>query len=176
MSASPLAPVLKVVRWSPSSLDPALDIAAMGPTPDRSESLGSEYIRTRDEGLLRFVEGGTPVWFHLRRLPMAWMANVVDVVYPRSAQRILAFRAGCHMVEIPGEPLAVVAPKEKGAYVASKADFGVTMAPDAWAQEIADRFGAEVVQEMGELVLTHSRLPRGARGPFRFWGGSALTA
>ena len=48
MSASPLAPVLKVVRWSPSSLDPALDLAAMGPTPDRTESLGSEYIRTRD--------------------------------------------------------------------------------------------------------------------------------
>jgi hypothetical protein len=50
------------------------------------------------------------------------------------------------------------------------------MAPDAWAQEIADRFGAEVVQEMGETILTHSRLPRGARGPFGFWGGSALTA
>jgi len=69
-----------------------------------------------------------------------------------------------------------VPPKEKGTFVASKADFGVTMAPDAWAQEIADRFGAEVVQEMGETILTHSRLPRGARGPFGFWGGSALTA
>lgn len=174
--ASPLAPMLKVVRWSPSNLDPALDIPAMGPSPDRAESLGSEYIRTRAPELLRFVDGSTPTWFHLRRLPMTWLANVVDVVYPRSAQRILAFRAGCHTVEIPGDPLVVVAPKEKGAFVASKADFGVTMAPDEWAQEIADRFGAEVVQEMGELILTHSRLPRGAQGPFGFWGGSALTA
>lgn len=172
--ASPLAPTLKVLRCSPSNPDAAIDTAAMGPTLERSESLLSEYIRTRDEELLRLVEGARPEWFHLRRLPMSWCANVLDVVYPRSAQRILAFRAGCHLVEAE-TPLVVVAPKEKGDFVATRSDFGVTMAPDAWADEIGERFGAEVVQEIGELVITHSRLKRGQRGPFGFWGGSALT-
>lgn len=172
--ASPLAPTLKVLRCSPSNPDAAIDATAMGPSPDRSESLLSEYIRTRDEELLKLVEGARPEWFHLKRLPMSWCANVLDVVYPRSAQRILAFRAGCHLIEA-ASPLVVVAPKEKGDFVASRSDFGVTMAPDAWADEIGERFSAEVVQEMGELVIVHSRLKRGARGPFGFWGGSALT-
>ena len=173
--ASPLAPTLKVLRCSPSNPDAAIDTAAMGPTKERTESLLSEYIRTRDEELLKLVEGAKPEWFHLRRLSMSWCANVLDVVFPRSAQRILAFRAGCHLVETQEGPLAVLPPKEKGDFVASRGDFGVTVAPDSWADEIGSRFGAEVVQEMGELIITHSRLKRGARGPFGFWGGSALT-
>ena len=43
------------------------------------------------------------------------------------------------------------------------------------AQEVADLFGAEVVQEMGALAISLSRLPRGARGPFGYWGGSVLS-
>ena len=147
----------------------------MGPSPERSESLLSEYIRTRDEALLRFTADATPTWFHIRRLPLAWMADQLDRILTRSSQRILAFRAACHSIEVTGGPLSVVAPKEKGDFVAAKSDFGVTLAPMEWVEEIGARFGAEVVQEMGELIITHSRLKRGARGPFGFWGGSALT-
>lgn len=174
---SSLAPVLRVVRCSPSNPEPAISQEMIEAPKAEGEKLAplAKYISTRDETLLKFTEGATPTWFHLRRLPMAWMANVVDVVYPRSAQRILAFRAACHLIEVPGEPLAVVGPREKGTFVATKADWGVTLAPDAWAQEVADRFGAEVVQEMGELAIVQSRLPRGAHGPFGYWVGSALT-
>ena len=36
--------------------------------------------------------------------------------------------------------MRVVPPGDAGAFVATKADFGVTMAPESWAQEIADRW------------------------------------
>jgi hypothetical protein len=174
--ASPLAPTLKVVRCSLSNPEPAFDEETMvAPIEGTSDTLVSQYMRTRDESLLHFVADATPTWFHLRRLPLAWMAQELDKILTRSSQRILAFRAACHCVEVPGEPLSVVAPKERGAFVAAKGDFGVSLAPMEWVEEIGARFGAEVVQEMGEVAINHSRLPRGARGPFVWWGGSVAT-
>lgn len=176
MSASPLAPVLKVVRCSPSNPDPAISEAMIEAPAEAGEKLSplARYISTREEALLVFNEGVTPTWFHLRRLPAAWLAGSLDQVYPRSLQRIMAFRAGCHTIE-GAESLAVLPPKSTGTFVATKSDFGVTLAPEAWAQEVADVYGAEVVQEMGELIITHSRLRRGAQGPFGSWGGSAAS-
>ena len=172
---SALAPVLKVVRCSPSNPEPALDRAAMMATDGAAKALVAQYIETRDPECLRFVEAVTPTWFVLRRLPLAFMTGVLDQVYPRSAQRVLAFRAACHAVE-GAEPLSVEAPGTKGArFEATQADAGVTLAPMEWAEEIAQVYGAEVVQEMGEIALTHSRLRRGARGPFGFWGGSVAS-
>ena len=174
--ASPLAPMLKVVRCSLSNPEDAIDQEAMMVVPEGStDPLVSQYIRTRDEALLRFTADATPTWFHIRRLPLAWMADQLDRILTRSSQRILAFRAACHSIEVTGGPLSVVAPKEKGDFVAAKSDFGVTLAPMEWVEEIGARFGAEVVQEMGEVAINHSRLPRGARGPFVWWGGSVAT-
>jgi hypothetical protein len=178
MSASPLAPVLKVVRCSPSNPDPAISEAMIEAPAEAGEKLSplARYISTRDEALLVFNEGITPTWFHLRRLPAAWLASALDQVYPHSLRRIVAFRAGCHAIEgTPEQTLAVLPPKSTGTFVATKSDFGVTLAPEAWVQEVADVFGAEVVQEMGELIITHSRLRRGAQGPFGSWGESVAS-
>lgn len=176
--ASPLAPALKVVRCSPSNPEPALDAAVMFAPREGEEAEGTRaerYIRTRDEGLLVFTADGQPTWFHLRRLPLAFLAGVLDLLTTRSAQRVLAFRAACHLIEGPGGPLQVQPPGEKGPYVAKRADHGVHLAPEDWAQEVADRFDADVVQEMGEVAITASRLRRDAKGPFGWWGGSAAS-
>lgn len=172
---NPLAPVLKVVRCSPSNPETALS-PELGVTPEGgSEPPLAEYVRTRDEALLKFSEGQTPTWFHLRRLPLTWMTDVLDGIIGRTSQRVLAFRASCHRIEGEGDPLIVTRHGEKGDWIASRASGGVTIAPAEWAQEIADRFDADVVQEMGEIAITHSRLRRGARGPFGWWGGSVAT-
>lgn len=176
--SSPLSPVLKVVRCSPSNPDPAISEAMIEAPAAEGEKASplAKYISTRDEALLVFNEGVAPTWFHLKRLPAAWLAGSLDQVYPRSLQRIIAFRTGCHAIEgAPEETFSVLPPKSTGTFVATKADFGVTLAPEAWVQEMADVFGAEVVQEMGELIITHSRLRRGAQGPFGPWGGSAAS-
>jgi hypothetical protein len=185
---SPLASTFRVLRCNQSDPDPAIDVVAMTAKPSTSAdgaelqvstpvppSILAQYIQTRDEELLKLLEGATPCWFHLKRLPAAFLASVIDSLLNRSEQRIMAVRAGLHRVEDPSGALSVVGPKEKGEFVASKGDHGTLIAPPAWAQELADRYGAETVQEMGELVLTHSRLRRGAKGPFGYWGGSVLT-
>ena len=175
--SSPLAPVLKVVRCSPSNPDPAISKSMIEAPAAEGDTLRplAKYISTRDEALLTFAEGVTPTWFVLKRLPLAFMTGVLDQVYPRSAQRVLAFRASCHAIE-GTEPLNVEAPGTKSArFEATQADAGVLLAPMEWAEEIAQLYGAEVVQEMGEIALTHSRLRRGARGPFGFWDGSVAS-
>lgn len=169
---NPLSPLLKVVRCSPANPETALSPAMAVVAEGAKESPLAEYVRTRDEPLLTFADGSTPTWFHLRRLPLAWLTNVLDVVYPRSAQRVIAFRASCHLIAGSCDPLTVEAPGGKGPFVATQAEYGVTLAPSEWSQEIADIFDADVVQEMGEIAITHSRLRRGARGPFGWWGGS----
>lgn len=174
--ASPLATCLRVLRCSSSDPEPALNIPAMSaPVEGEEHSALTRYISTRDEALLTLREGIPPTWFQLRRLPMAYLTHVIDNVFPRSAQFEHAFRAGCHAVEIPGDPIAVEpAGSPKGLWIAREATSGVQLAPEEWAQEIADRFGGEVVQEMGSVIVGLSRLKRGARGPFGFWAGSVL--
>lgn len=179
MTSSPLSTSLRVLRCNPSDPDPSIDTVAMGHKLD-APTVGptdlSRYIQSRDEELLRFVEGVKPCWFHVKRLPMQFLAAVIDSLLNRSEQRIMAFRAAVHLIEDPAGQLALVAPKEKGEYVATKGDYGVLVAPMAWSQEVADRFGAETVQEIGEIALTASRLRRGAKGPFGFWGMSVATS
>lgn len=177
---NPLAPVLKVVRCSPSNHEPALDPVMLDAPPvaegeAKKDAPITSYFFTRDPELLRFLPDMKPTWFHLRRLPASWMCAVLDNTFPRPAQRLLALRAALHTIETPTEVLSVQAPGEKGPFVATPADYGVTLAPHEWVQEIADRWGLDAVQEMGELVIVHSRLPRGARGPFGAWGGSVAT-
>lgn len=176
---SPLSATLKVVRCSPLLHDPALDEAAMLVVPEGSaDALVTQYINTRDPECLRFTEARVPTWFTLRRLPVAWMSDVLDPIVNPSSQRLMALRAGCHLIEIPGDPLAVQSPGTKaegGVFVASPSSHGVTLAPQTWAQEIADRFGALVAQEMGQCVIDIARLPKGAKGPFGYWGGSVAS-
>jgi hypothetical protein len=175
--ASPLAP-LKVVRCSPSCPDPALDTSVDEET-GRPRSDLRAYIQTRDASVLAFKADVAPTWFHVKRLPEAWLAEVLDTVHPLAAQRRAAFRAAVHLIETSEGPLKVT-PQKQGdktsQYVAHRADHGVEMAPSDFVQEVADRFGAEVIQEMGAVALDFARLPRSARGPFSLWDGTVVTA
>jgi superfamily II DNA or RNA helicase len=102
--------------------------------------------------------------------------RVLDGVFSASSQRVLAFRAACHAVMVPGEPLSVSLHGTAGSrFVASPPDRGVSFAPAEWVDEIVDRFGLETVQEMGRVAIDHSRLPKGARGPFGLWHGSVAS-
>ena len=176
MTMDPIGKTLRCVRLNQSDPDLALDVAAMGaPADNDTVSRAARYLLTRDESLLVFREGMTPVWFHLRRLSAAWMVDVLDGLFSQPAQRLLAFRASCHAVEC-SDPITVAAPGSKGArFVAAEAHHGVSLAPEEWVQEVVDRYGLETVQELGRVAIDLSRLPRASRGPFGFWGGSVAS-
>lgn len=173
---SPLSTTIRVLRCSPACPDPSIDFTAMtqGEGGERIADL-ARYISERDEALLRFVEGVEPEWVTVRRLPAAFLVGVVDGCATVAQRRVLAFRAAVHHVA-GREPIEVLAPGAQGLYVARAADYGVTLAPEEWVQAFADRFGTDAVQEMGEVALSLSRLPRGARGPFGLWGGTAASS
>lgn len=174
----PTSKTLRCVRVNPTSPEPALDPASMAEevtTDGVTRARWPAYVLTRDESLLRFRDAMEPAWFHLRRLPAAWMCDTLDGVFTASSQRLLAFRASCHAVMVPGEPLSCSAPGSSGRFVLSPPDRGVSLAPEAWVDEIVDRFGLETVQEMGRVAIDHSRLPKGARGPFGLWHGSVAS-
>jgi hypothetical protein len=150
---------------------------------DVNERPITQYAKTRDEQFLRLREGVTPTWFYLRRLPAAWMAQQLDPLFHRAQQRVMAVRAALHQIETATDgkaetlqttPMSEVKPGTL--YPCTLTDHGVQLAPMEWVQEIADRWGAETVQEMGELIITMSRLPRGRRGPFGWWGGTVASS
>lgn len=173
----PTSKTFRCVRINSTSPDPALDVAAMGaPAEGDTVSRAARYIMARDEALLVFrSEAPSPVWFNLRRLSAAWMTDILDGLFSASAQRVLAFRAACHSVDGP-EPLTVAAHGAKGArFAAGEPNHGVSLAPEEWVQEVADLYGLETVHEIGRVAIDFSRLPRGARGPFGYWGGSVAT-
>jgi hypothetical protein len=172
---SPLSTTIRVVRLSPLCPDEAIDADAMTADVVDGRNALLRYLQSRDESLLRVREGMAPTWFVVRRLPASYLAAVLDAVQPVAARRVMALRAAVHAVEGP-EAVAVLPPGGRGVYVASQADYGVTLAPEEWVQEIADRYGADAVQELGEIALTLSRLPKAARGPFGWWGGTAATS
>jgi hypothetical protein len=173
----PTSKTLRCVRLNPTSTDPALDVAAMSaPAEGDTVSRAGRYVMTRDESLLVFrADAPPPTWFNLRRLSAAWMTDILDGLFSASSQRVLAFRAACHSIEA-AEPLSVASHGTKSArFVAGDANHGVSLAPEEWVQEIAEIYGLETVHEIGRVAIDFSRLPRGARGPFGFWGGSVAS-
>jgi hypothetical protein len=180
---SPIAP-LRVVRVNPTDYDPALDDEAMIAGKPVSEL--AKYIQTRDPDCLHFRPESNPVWFDVSRLPMAFLTDVLDSVFPVAARRLLAFRAAVHLVsdnngpvtDEAGHPMKVypakLAPKN-AAYVAQDGEHGVDIAPMEFAQEVADRYSAETIQELGQVAIDFARLPRGKRGPFSSWAGSVVS-
>lgn len=179
---SQLTTTLRVVRINDGDPDPALDLEAMAtpfrPDDPKSPTLLWRYMETRDESLLRFREGERPTWFHVRRLPVAYLTGVLDGVFPLADRLRAAVAASVHMVEASPTMLRVVpkAQATKGErFVSEPGIGGVEIAPPDWTQELAELFGAELLAELGTVALTQSRLPRGKRGPFYFWGGTALT-
>ena len=164
---NPLAPLLRVLRCSVLCPDPAIDVEAMTVDAEGKPSpLLHRYVRERDEELLRLVEGVEPDWI---------VVDTIDALPSLAQRRVKAFRAAVHAVQ-GKEPMQVTSPGTKGPYEGKGADYGVTLAPEEWVQAFADRFGTDAVQEMGEVALSLSRLPRGAKGPFALWGGTALSS
>lgn len=174
---NPVLP-LRVVRVNPTDHDPAI-----------AEDVGTDalrkYVVTRDAENLKFVEGSNPVWFCVARLPQAFLTDVLDSVYPLAARRLLAFRAAVHRIEDNNGPVNYdgsqmvchqekVAPKN-AAFVATDGEHGTDIAPLAFAQAVADLYGAETIQEIGQVALDFARLPRAKRGPFTSWAGSAAS-
>lgn len=176
-------PTLRVVRINDTDTDPALDRAAMSeridPSGETSLRLLGRYLRDRDEKDLRFVEGQKPTWFHVRRLPAAYLTGVLDAVYPLADRLRMAVAAAVHLVELGDGNALKCVPKsqagKKDEFVSEPGLAGVDIAPPEWTQELVDRFGAEILAELGTVALTQSRLPRGKRGPFSYWGGTVLT-
>jgi hypothetical protein len=162
----PLAP-LRVLRINPRCIDPAIDEAGC------TVEVFRRYIETRDASVVPLHEGAVPTWFTVKRLPASYLIEVLEPL-PLAAQQLLAFRAACHTVEAEGEVLSVH-PSEgappKTRWVASPASRGVELAPDAWVQEIADRYGADTVREIGQVACDHAHLPFVRRGGFRWWVG-----
>lgn len=173
----PTSKTLRCVRINPTSTDPSLDAAAMAAKAEgETVSRLARYLSTRDEALLVFAKDApAPVWFNLRRLSAAWMTDILDGLFSPAAQRVLAFRAACHSID-SSPPLVVAAHGTKGAqYVAGEANHGVSLAPEEWVEEVAQLYGLETVHEIGRVAIDFSRLPRGARGPFGYWGGSVAS-
>jgi len=178
---SSLAPTFRVVRCNEDDPDPALDLEAMAEKTSedpKALTLLGEYLRTRDEQFLRLRDGQKPVWFHVQRLPATYLTRVLDAEpYPAEKLR-LAVLAAVHLVETPDGPVRCTTKTQapKGATWWTNTDSnGCEVATSSWVQELVDRFGTGVVAELGVIAITLSRLPRGKRGPFGFWGGSVLT-
>jgi len=176
MSSTTLAPVLPVVRCNPT--DPDLSLRATGATDEETVDLQKralEYIKTRDPDLFPVREGMTPTWFRVKRLPAAFFTGVLANVYPVEQRRHVAFQAACHQIDVTeGTPL-LAEKGEKAQFKLSMASYGVEMAGDDWCQEVADRFGLETLQEIGQVALDLCRLPKGKRGPFSYWGGTVAS-
>lgn len=167
---------LRVIRVNPTDPDPAID---------HEKTDFRRYVTTREEDALAFKEGASPVRFDVKRLPAAFCTDVLDAVYPIASRRLLAFRAAVHRVEDANGPVqadehALVVYDEKSApkgaaFVARDGEHGTDIAPGTFAQAVADLYGAETIQELGQVALDFARLPRGKRGPFSSWGGSVAS-
>lgn len=169
---SALTADLRVIRCNPTDPDPAL---CQEPTPENIAAIQA-YVRDRDPAKAPLVEGLAPTWFVVRRLPAAYLSAVVDGIYGVASQREHAVRAALHRVEVAGGDVLCVTPRAGAAagtpFLATEAAHGVHLAGTDWVQELADRFGAETIQEMGTVALDLARLPKGRRGPFSPWGGT----
>lgn len=144
-----------------------------------------EFVRTRDIEHCRFLEGKTPVFFHIKRLPVAFLTGVLDAIYPIADRRRVAFLASVFSVQsddvvckFDGKLLQIFDTKihrEHSGFSGNSASFGVVMAVDEFAQACSDKFGAEIVQELGQVAIDFAVLPVEKRGPFTSWGGTVAS-
>ena len=172
---NPMSNNLRVIRTNQTDPDPALNLA----TDEENIKRLSKYMIERDPETAPLVEGATPVWFHIKRLPAAYLNGVIDGIFGKAAQYEHAFRAAVHVVEIPGEAALQTTPKKSAVrgtpFLSTEAAHGVQLAGADWTQEIADRWSDDTVMEMGRTAIDLSRLPKGRRGPFSGWGGTVAS-
>jgi hypothetical protein len=144
----PVATIFRVVRVNDRYRDPAVDTV---------ETDMEQYRTTRDSSLLRFKAGEKPTWFVLRRMKASFVLEALDS-FEGSSRIAVAVRAGVVAIELPDGQRIEPKSHSSGAYETSIADA-------SWLDQIAARYGIETVRELGRLVIEHSALGEGARGP-----------
>lgn len=161
---------LRVVACNGTYVDPAVDEARF------TKDVASQYIRTLDLSTLPLAEGRKPVLFTLARLPVSYL-SVISAMATEDRRRVAALLGSLRSVGREGDqPLAEVLPPtpkppEGSPWVGAVVD-GCLVAPAELAQWVADEFGFETVQQLGQQALDFARLPKAARGPFCWWGGA----
>jgi hypothetical protein len=158
--SDPIAP-LDVLATNAHFSDPAIDHATADDGPTGEERLEA-YRRSRDPKELSFLPGLEPHRFRAKPLPAVFAASVLEGMVP-SARNALAFATACHEVVLPDG--ATLRPRSVKA-----SSHGTRCSDDEWVNTIAERFGLETVYEVGRVAYERARLPRGARGPFSWWG------
>ncbi len=147
----PFAPFW-VCLVTPQCADPALDFLRF--------DVG-KYAATRDENMLVAKEGQSPAKFAVERINYKYVVQQASTLGSVEAQCLLAFRAGCKLIhKADGTPMV--------ASDLTEAPNGVMIAPQTWADDVAEEFGAHAVIEVGNVVLQAAKLKKGQRGPFFF--------
>lgn len=166
--SDPLAPTLKTVRCNLADIDPAFRDPPEDPEENAAfQATLTRYMVERDVELLPTLlkPGASPTWFTVKRLPAAWLLHEIDDGMRQGQQAWRAFRAAVHRIETPAE--TIEAPLE------APDAHGVRLASAAWANEMGERFSPKTLFEMGMVAIDLSHLPKGRRGPFLRWLGSA---
>lgn len=140
-----------------------LDLDAMLDVSESETSLLDQYKAKRDFDLLRFKEGATPDVFYIQRLPRRYNVGMTNNGFSLSTNIVSAFMTGVHHIECSdGTVMDAELTKEriKGTNVT------VTIAKEEWYDEVCDKFGHDVILEMGQLVIDFAGLPKNQHGPF----------
>lgn len=132
-----------------------------------------KFLASRDISTLAF--DGEPAMFHVQRPDPVWLAESCGSIHVMAARRHHAFRSLVHCVK-RGETILVEAVKPDRAsghkHVLTRTQDGNWVAPESFVKEVARLFGAEVIQELGQVALDFSELSEEERAPFGLWGGS----
>jgi hypothetical protein len=161
---------LKVIACNGSYQDPAVDADPTQLTVD----VFSRYIRTADPDVLPIRHGCRPTTFELHRLPVQYLALLSSYTTPER-QKVAALLGSLRRVVAEGAPPLVEvlpprpAPPEGSRWVGEMVE-GCIVAPAALAQELCDTYTYETVLQLGHWALEFSRLRKGDRGPFSWWG------
>lgn len=165
---------IRVASLSHYSPDPALDIDSMTGKTEDDSSFYFKYALTRDEKYLIVNEGKKPIWFYLKRLSAAYVSCVLNNIPTEAGQRYTALKASIVMVEDENNGDMILSPpKSEGKFEYINSEYGSTIAPESFMQELVDRYGSDCLQEIGNVALTMTRLPKAAKGPFGYWGTMA---
>lgn len=113
-----------------------------------------KYRNTRDEKLLVFHEGKTPVWFTIRSIKHGYMLNYLDGMTDLAARLAQAFRAACHEVFDATKKRYVPKSKVEGGQLVAEAD---------WLEVVGDMVGMRAIVEIGLASIMWSQLPESKR-------------
>jgi hypothetical protein len=148
----------KVVRLNSLTPDVALDLDNMDV---------DSYLVSRDESLVKAMEGMKPVWFHIGRLPAQYVLGLKSQASTLAEKAIGAFSTGCHKIEMPDG--SVLEPSKVKKLPIKGTNISINLADDSWFQTAIDEFSYDTIIEIGQIVLDHASLSKDQRGPFSCW-------